>query len=276
MAINVIGGGGHNMSGAPLTECMLILPKSDPYEMVTAASSAFMRLTDLVSQRFGSSALASGLEGGLTPNLHSIEKTCEILVAAIAGEQMVIGFDAAANTLAVPAETEQGTTTYFVDGVTLRGRDLAQKYLLLKDAYPLGYLEDPFADHDLSSWRTLAEDYLPDVGQLGIVADDLTATDTHRLSELNGTGASFPAHSVMAKVDQCGTVSRLLRFVQEAQLLGLNIVVSQRSQETDQSFLVDLSVGLGAQMMKSGCITRERIVKYNRLLRIGEELSSGR
>ena len=152
-------------------------------------------------------------------------------------------------------------------------RTMLERYLGWVMEWPLlGYLEDPFEDHDDASWALLTGALRRQGHDLFVAGDDLLATKVERLD------AALRAQLIngaIAKVDQIGTLSQMADFLTHCRQRGVTSIVSHRSQETDQALLADLAVGFGADFLKAGCCSRERIIKYNRLLRIEDELQTG-
>jgi enolase len=127
------------------------------------------------------------------------------------------------------------------------------------------YLEDPVAEDDDILWCQL----MPRA-DCAVVGDDCLATSLERLEHLLSLDARLDG--VIVKIDQCGSVTGALNFGKAARTAGLQVIVSQRSRETDSDFLAHLAVGAAASYLKAGCIARERIVKYNEFFRICEQL----
>ena len=194
----------------------------------------------------------------------------ELVVRAIeqagleAGNQVKIALDVAA--------------THFYEDGQYRLRSEGQKLLSSQqmidrleswlDEFPIASIEDGLAEDDWQGWQHL-------VARLGqrvqLVGDDLFATNPQRVQQ--GV-VSAAANSVLVKVNQIGTLSETLETISLARLAGFSTVVSARSGETEDTTIADLAVGVAADQIKIGSIVRsERLAKYNRLLRIGEEVT---
>lgn len=269
IAVNVLNGGAHNATGSSVTEAMVISPPDEPSMMISRVVAAFGSLREDAARTYGSQALASGIEGGVTAPVQNSSEAYKLIERAVDRTDrqglLRIGFDMAANSLRVVQSPER----YQLDATVFSARELAEIYQRWYVEWPLfTYLEDPFADNDPEAWTFLAE-RIAGIGSRLIVADDLLATRTSRLNEWIG---HEPADGVIAKINQCGTVTLAADFIRAARACGLVVIVSQRSRETDSSFLTDFAVGVGANYLKAGCCARERICKYNRLLRIGGDL----
>jgi len=179
-----------------------------------------------------------------------------------AGEQISIALD--------PATTElysDGRYSLAREGRTLGSRELIDFWAEWVDRYPIVSLEDGLAEDDWDGWSELTE-RLGD--RLQIVGDDLLVTNTERLARGIREHA---ANSILVKLNQIGTLTETIEAVEMAQRAGWTAVVSHRSGETEDTTIADLVVALNAGQIKTGSISRsERIAKYNRLLRIEEEL----
>jgi len=214
-------------------------------------------------------AVALGDEGGFTPNLPSDSEALKLLKEAIAsagfdlGSQISLGLDLAASTFysngkyELPLENFSGT-----------GDQLAVFYSQLIEQYPISYLEDAFSEDDWESWTNFAKK----VGQDGrLIGDDLIVTNRTRLLKAHEEKA---LNSVLVKPNQIGTLTETLQFIKVAKHFDYTIFASHRSGETNDDFIVDLAVGVGADYLKAGAPVRgERVAKYNRLMEIEEEIS---
>lgn len=158
---------------------------------------------------------------------------------------------------------------YEVDGLRLSPGELADHYVGLTRDFPLISLEDPFTEDDFETTAALTKR----VGsKVQIVGDDLFVTNTERLSKGIAQGS---ANSLLLKVNQIGTVTEAGEAAEMSFSNGYSVVVSHRSGESEDSSIADLSVGWGTGQIKTGAPARgERTAKYNRLLRIEEELGS--
>lgn len=266
LAVNVVSGGAHNLTGSPVTEALVVTRNVAVTESVVLLIRALNKLRELSLRHYGPQSLAAGVEGGFTPSITKTEELLELLTTVLDNDDELrpfgMGLDMAGNTLvgASPEGYSLGS------GPPLTDLELAHRYSRWVQHWSrLLYLEDPFSDNDVKAWRTLSTLIAGSSERCHIVADDVLATQLCRLTSLPVTQL---AASVIAKVDQNGTISGMADFIHAARERGLGVVVSQRSQETDQAMLVDLAVGLGADILKAGCVTRERIIKYNRLIRV--------
>ncbi len=212
-----------------------------------------------------------GDEGGYGPKLKSNEEAIEFVARAIEaaklrpGRDVVIALDVAA--------------THFFDGTHYRlasqnnerltNHELVEVLAAWVEKYPIVSIEDGLAEEDWDGWRHLTKR----LGErVDLVGDDLFATNVERVTRGIELGA---ANAVLIKVNQIGTLSETFTTMHAAFRAGFKCVVSARSGETEDSTIADLAVGTGAGIIKIGSIVRsERLSKYNRLLRIEEELGS--
>ncbi len=208
-----------------------------------------------------------GDEGGFAPKLQNSESAFTLLVRAmetagyVPGVDAFLGIDAAASEL---FEAELGV--YKIDGSLLAPADLAFQYKTWRERYPLISFEDPFEEDSWQQWQQFMK-YNGRAAQ--VVGDDLYATNTTRIREGIIQGAT---NAVLIKPNQVGTLSETLQAILMAQAAGQNVVVSHRSGETEDSFIADLAVAVGAGQIKTGAPTRsDRTAKYNRLLQIADE-----
>ena len=244
--LNIINGGVHARNNLDIQEFMIRPDK------VSSFSEA-MRRSFLVIQNLKGMVDTTnvGDEGGFAPNLKNTEEAIEVIIKAIEksgfkpGEDMSICLDVAANEL-----NESKTIDYYSK--------------LIKN-YPVKSIEDPFSEDDWESWKNLTNST-----NIQIVGDDLFATNLKRLKQ--GI-AEKSANAILVKLNQIGTVSETLDVVNLAQKNNFNTIISHRSGDTEDTFIADLAVATKSSQIKTGSLARsERVAKYNRLLRIEEEL----
>ena len=154
-------------------------------------------------------------------------------------------------------------------GRRLNSAEMVDFYIDLVNKFPIISIEDGVAEDDWDGWKLMTETL---GGRIQLVGDDLFVTNPERLRKGIENGVT---NSILIKLNQIGTVSETIETIQMAQKHGFTAVVSHRSGETEDTFIADLAVGLGTGQIKTGSACRsERIAKYNRLLRIEEELGS--
>jgi enolase len=207
-------------------------------------------------------------EGGYAPMLRNNEQGFELLVEAIARAGFVPGRDAAiAVDVAASHFWAEGTYHLAAEGVTASAGEMVQRLADWRRRYPIVSIEDGLAEEDWTGWRLLTEKLSKSTQLIG---DDLFVTNPVRLKQGIQDGI---ANAVLVKVNQIGTLTETLEVVRIARQSGYGTVLSARSGETEDSTMADLAVSTGAGQIKIGALTRsERLAKYNRLLRIEEEL----
>ncbi len=266
--VNILNGGKHAIDSTDFQEFM-IAPLGAPSfrEGLRWAAETFHALGEVLHEQGLSTTV--GDEGGYAPSLGSNEEAIAAVVGAIeragyaAGEQIAIALD--------PATTElysDGQYTLAREGRTLSGSDLIDFWVDWVDRYPIVSLEDGLAEDDWEGWAQLTERL---GGRIQLVGDDLLVTNTERLER--GI-RERSANSILVKLNQIGTLTETIEAVEMAHRAGWTAVISHRSGETEDTSIADLVVALNTGQIKTGSMSRsERIAKYNRLLRIEEELA---
>jgi enolase len=266
--VNILNGGKHAIDSTDFQEFM-IAPLGAPSfrEGLRWAAETFHALGALLHDKGLTTTV--GDEGGYAPSLGSNEDAIAAVLTAIEragyapGEQIAIALD--------PATTElysDGQYTLAREGRTLSGEELIGFWSDWADRYPIVSLEDGLAEDDWEGWSQLTE-RLGD--RLQLVGDDLLVTNTERLARAIQERS---ANSILVKLNQIGTLTETIDAVEMAQRAGWTAVISHRSGETEDTTIADLAVALNTGQIKTGSISRsERIAKYNRLLRVEEELA---
>ena len=211
-----------------------------------------------------------GDEGGFAPSINSNEEALELIVKAIEksnykpGKDLVICLDVAANELI----NDKGD--YSIQSKNFSSvEDNINYYKKLISRYPIKSIEDPFAEEDWESWKKITSELGKDVQ---IVGDDLFVTKTKRL---NKGIKEKSANSILVKPNQIGTLTETLEVISLAKAANFNTIISHRSGDTEDTFIADLASATMSSQIKTGSLARsERIAKYNRLLRIEEELGN--
>ena len=265
--VNILNGGRHADGGTDFQEFMVV-PLGAPTfrEGLRWAAETFHALGGLLRQRGMPTGV--GDEGGFAPALSSNESAVEMVMDAIQqagyrpGDEVAIALD--------PATTElygDGTYTLASEGRSLDTAALIDLWTDWAGRYPIVSLEDGLAEDDWAGWAALT-------GRLGdrlqLVGDDLLVTNPARLERAI---AEHAANAILIKVNQVGTLSEAMSAVRTARAADWGAVISHRSGETEDTTIADLSVALGTGQIKTGSMSRsERTAKYNRLLRIEEDL----
>ena len=265
--VNILNGGKHAIDSTDFQEFMIV-PLGAPTfrEGLRWAAETFHALGRLLHEE--GFATTVGDEGGYAPSLGSNEDAIAAVLTAIEragytpGEQIAIALD--------PASTElysDGRYTLARENRALTGAELVDFWTDWVDRYPIVSLEDGLAEDDWEGWAELTQ-RLGD--RIQLVGDDLLVTNTERLARAIRERA---ANSILIKLNQIGTLTETVEAVEMAQRAGWTAVISHRSGETEDTTIADLVVGLNAGQIKTGSTSRsERVAKYNRLLRIEEEL----
>ena len=266
--LNVLNGGVHADSGLDIQE-FFIIPKRGSFaqkmEMAHAVISTLK--SALVKKNF---TVSVGDEGGFAPKLHSNEKALRFLREAVAknnlhlGKDIALGMDAAASEF---FDAEKSVYRLTADNKHFKPASMYQLYARWIKQYKLEIIEDGCAEDDMLGWQKLTI-------ELGahtlLVGDDLFVTQTGRLQ--SGIIAGI-ANSVLIKLNQVGTLTETLATIALAKKYNYKTVISHRSGETTDDFIADLAVATRADFIKAGSLNRsERLAKYNRLLKIEEEL----
>ncbi len=264
--LNVINGGKHAGMEHDVQECMYMPVKENSFKdaLVTGAE-AYHALKKILKGKFGARSIQLGDEGGFVPAIDDIRERLKIMndAAERSGSPGIpIAIDAAATEFYNKYER-----TYHIAGSVYDAKELVDfwKDLCLNDG--IASLEDGMAEDDWDGWAALTEE----LGEkVQITGDDLLVTNVKRIEkaiEFN------ECNSLLLKVNQIGTVTESLAAARMAEDAGWRVTVSHRSGETEDPFIADLAVGIGASQIKTGAPARsERLAKYNRLLRIEEEL----
>ena len=265
---NILNGGKHADGSTDLQEFMVVPAGFDTFRRsVQAGAEVFHALRRLLGEKgFGTTV---GDEGGFAPTVSSNREALELTLHAIEragytpGQQCFIALDVAASELVA----EPGTYSLAREGVVLSARELIDRYQQWVKEYPIISIEDGMAEDDWTGWSEMT-DRLGNVVQL--VGDDLYATNPRLIRRGIERGAS---NAILVKLNQIGTVTETLEAVSMAKREGWGTVISHRSGETEDTTIADLAVGTAAGQIKAGAPSRgERTAKYNRLLRIEEEL----
>ena len=265
--MNILNGGSHADNNVDIQEFM-ILPRTFPNfrEAYRAASEVFQSLKKILKSKKLNTSV--GDEGGFAPNLGSNKEALEIIVEAIKdagykpGEQISIALDCAASEF-YDGEKKK----YIFEGKEHSSKDMIKYYKKLLEEFPIVSIEDGLGEDDWDGWKDMT-DQLGDKVQ--IVGDDLFVTNIKRVARGIKEGI---ANSVLIKLNQIGSLTETIETIELARSHGYSTVVSHRSGETEDTFISDLTVALNLGQIKTGSLSRgERIAKYNRLLRIEEEL----
>jgi enolase len=264
--LNILNGGKHASGSVDFQEFMIVPAGAANFHKAMQMSSEVYHFLRKV---LGDKRLSTnvGDEGGFAPQLPTNKDALELILAATdragykAGQDLFIALDPAASTF------YQGKYVLSREGVTFGSTEMTDYYVKLVSDYPVISIEDGLAEDDWANWSLLT-------ARLGkkiqIVGDDLYATNMKRLQKGMAQKAS---NSILIKLNQIGTLSETLAVIKRAQQAGWTTIISHRSGETEDTTIADLAVASNSKFIKSGAPCRsERLAKYNRLLRIEEEL----
>ena len=282
--MNIINGGVHAAtSGLDVQEFMIMPVGASCFrEGLRWCAEVFHALASLLHEKGLTTSV--GDEGGFAPELSSDEEASAMIIEAVerAGYTMekhfMIALDAASSEWKCTADcfhedtmaTSSGQMLYHLPktGVDYTTDELIKHWICLVKKYPIASIEDPLDEEDWQGWQKLTME-LGD--QVQLVGDDLFVTNTNRLQRGIAQGCG---NSILIKLNQIGTVSETLDAIRLAQEAGYTAIASHRSGETEDTTIADLAVAMNTGQIKTGAPSRsERVAKYNRLLRIEEELS---
>ena len=265
--MNVLNGGAHADNNVDFQEFMVVPVGAASYrEALEWGVEAYHRLRGVLGERGLSTGI--GDEGGFAPDLGSNREALDLLAEAIErtgltpGQDMAVALDVASSEL-----WADGGYRLASEGRTLTPEQMVEELVGLCDAYPIVSVEDGMAEDDWEGWAAATAAL---GGRVQLVGDDLFVTSTERLARGIDAGV---ANSILVKVNQVGTLTETLEAVELARSRGYTAVISHRSGETSDTTIADLAVATNCGQIKTGAPARsDRVAKYNRLLRIEEEL----
>ena len=265
--MNILNGGKHAPDSTDFQEFMVVPTGAGSFARALQMGAEVYQALKRVLRGKGFSTLV-GDEGGFAPAVPSNRDALELVLAAIRtagykpGEDCFLAVDPAASEF-----YKAGRYSMPREGLSLTSKDMADYYARWVAAYPIVSIEDGMAEDDWEGWKLL-------MGRVGervqLVGDDLYVTNTERLTK--GI-AEKVSNSILIKPNQIGTLTETIAAIEMARKAGWTAVMSHRSGETEDTTIADLAVALGTGQIKAGAPCRsERVAKYNRLLRIEEEL----
>ncbi|MFQ5994189.1 MAG: phosphopyruvate hydratase [Acidiferrobacterales bacterium] len=267
--MNVLNGGAHADNNIDMQEFMIVPVGAESFaEALRWGAEVFHVLKKVLRSKRLSTAV--GDEGGFAPDLASNEAAIQVILEAIekagyrAGEEIALGLDCASSEYFRNERYEladEGLSLTAVEMTNLLAKWVAQ--------YPIVTIEDGMSENDWSGWTSLTQSLGK---QIQLVGDDLFVTNALILQKGIHTGI---ANSILIKVNQIGTLTETLAAIEMARAADYTAVISHRSGETEDTIIADIAVGTGVGQIKTGSLSRsDRVAKYNRLLRIEEELGS--
>lgn len=265
--MNILNGGAHADNNLDIQEFMIMPAGASSFsEALRMGAEVFHSLKGLLKSK--GLSISVGDEGGFAPNLKSNEQAIVLIIEAIkkagykAGKDIFLALDVAASEL------------YSKGKYRFEGKSVSSKYMVdffekLVKKYPVVSIEDGLSENDWKGWEEMTER----IGtKVQIVGDDIFVTNKEIFSKGIKRGI---ANSILIKLNQIGSLSETLDAIEMAKRAGYTAVVSHRSGETEDTTIADLAVSMNTGQIKTGSISRtDRVAKYNRLLRIEEELGS--
>ena len=266
--MNIINGGSHANNSLRIQEFMIRPNKAKNFkDAINICFLVIQKLKSLMSNKNLSTTL--GDEGGFAPNLSNNEEAIEFILKAIedsgfkAGIDISICLDVAANELFKEKKYSVNSSKFISSDKTI------EYYLDLIKKYPIKSIEDPLAEDDWDSWVNLTKLLTKDIQ---LVGDDLFVTNRERL--LKGINSKV-ANAILIKPNQIGTLTETIEVIDLAQKNNYKTIISHRSGDSEDTFIADLAVATNSSQIKTGSLARsERVAKYNRLLKIEDELGN--
>ena len=264
--MNIINGGAHANNSLRIQEFMIRPDKAKSFkEAVQICFLVIQKLKSLISNK--NLPTTVGDEGGFAPSFSSNDIAIEFILEAISktgfvpGKDISICLDVAANELFKDKKYAINSPQYISPEKTI------EYYLSLIKRYPIKSIEDPFFEEDWESWINFTK--LTDK-ELQVVGDDLFTTNEKRLTKGIKEKA---ANAILIKLNQIGTLTETIKVINLAHKHNYKTIISHRSGDSEDTFIADLAVATNSSQIKTGSLSRsERVAKYNRLLRIEDEL----
>jgi len=257
---NIVNGGTHSGGGVNFQEFMLVPQEKSFAENLRFAAEFSYKLKKRIVEKYGLDSTNIGDEGGFVPKATS-EKEVLRLLRDIDDK--------------VPFVIDVAATEFFNEGKYILGdenekttKEMIDLYQELKDEFYILGIEDPLEEEDFSGWKNLKDNFK----DLLIIGDDLLVTNVTRMEMAKENDS---CNAMILKINQIGSVSEAVAAAKKAKEFNWKTIVSHRSGETNDDFIADFAVGIGADYIKSGAPMRgERVAKYNRLLKIEKELKT--
>ncbi len=266
---NVINGGKHAGSSLKIQEFMVVPAGFNSFkDAITAVAEVYHELKSLLQRRFGKSAVNVGDEGGFAPQLSTAHEALSVLESAVAATGYVGKVQFAVDAAASEFYSSKDKKYEVESGKKLSAAEMVDYYAGLARDFDIVSVEDPFEQESFAAFAELTKKLA--LMNVQVVGDDLLVTNVDRIRE--GVRRNS-CNCLLLKVNQIGTLTEAVAAANLSMNSGWKVMVSHRSGETEDAFIADLAVALGCGQLKSGAPARsERTAKYNRLLRIEEEL----
>ncbi|XP_030524250.1 cytosolic enolase 3 [Rhodamnia argentea] len=270
-SFTVISGGKHAGNNLAIQEIMILpIGASRFEEAVQMGSETYHHLKAVITEKCGAQGCNVGEDGGFAPNVSSFREALDLVKEAISrtgySEGIKIAIDIAATNFCIGTKYDLDFKSPNKSGQNFKsGEDMIDMYKELCSDYRIVSIEDPF---DKEDWEHVK--HFSSLGVCQVVGDDLLMSNPKRVERAINEST---CNAFLLKVNQIGTVTEAIEVVKLAKDAHWGIVISHRCGETEDTFIADLSVGLGSGQIKAGAPCRgERLAKYNQLLRIEEEL----
>jgi enolase len=263
--MNILNGGAHSDNNVDIQEFMIMPVGAETFrDGIRQCVEIYHTLKEILKKKGLSTAV--GDEGGFAPNLQGDEEALDLIVEAIN--------KAGYNTDNTKLALDIASSEWYAEGlynlpkgkISLTTEEMVNYLYSLTEKYPIISIEDGLSEYDWEGWKMLTSR----LSHIQLVGDDLFVTNTKRLKKGIETGAG---NSILVKMNQIGTISETFDAIETAHKAGYTTVISHRSGETEDTTIADIAVAVNSGQIKTGAPCRsERTAKYNRLLRIEEEL----
>ena len=264
--MNILNGGVHASNNLDFQEFMIVPNKEEYHENLRMGSEVFNTLKNVLKER--NLLCGVGDEGGFAPQINDAKEALELIKEAITksgyelGKDINIALDVAASEF----YNEEEEDIYLLEGVKYTKEELVSYYQSLVDKYHIISIEDGMTEEDYEGWKLLTSK----LSNIQLVGDDLFVTNKKLLQK--GIDMHI-ANAILIKLNQIGTVTETLETIKLARDNNYKTIISHRSGETEDNYISDFAVGLNLGQIKTGSMSRgERLSKYNRLLRIEEQI----
>ena len=263
--MNILNGGAHASNKLDFQEFMIVPSRSIYHENLRMGSEIFNSLKDILKEK--DLLCGVGDEGGFAPQIDDADEALELISFAIEsagyelGKDVYIALDVAASEFYNEEED-----IYLLEGKRYSKEELVCYYRKLVEKYHIISIEDGMAEEDYEGWRLLTDS----LSDIQLVGDDLFVTNKKLLQK--GIDMNI-ANAILIKLNQIGTVTETIETINLARENGYKTIISHRSGETEDNYIADFAVGLNLGQIKTGSMSRsERLSKYNRLIRIEEQI----
>lgn len=261
--MNILNGGAHASNKLDIQEFMIIPSLKNYKENLRMGSEIFHHLSNILKEN--DLACGVGDEGGFAPNISTTKEALDLICKAIKRSGYTLGKDVYLG-LDVAASEFYKNGKYYFEGMKLSSNQLTDFLVNLVNNYPIISIEDGMAEDDYEGWKILTNK----LSNIQLVGDDLFVTNKKLLKK--GIDLKI-ANAILIKLNQIGTVTETLETIELAKKNNYNTIISHRSGETEDNYIADFAVGLNLGQIKTGSLSRsDRISKYNRLLRINEDI----